>query len=110
MKIKLYDLPKVSTNKFYSSMHWTKRKALKDNYTLIIHNQFKDILPKTKKYEVEYLFNFRVRPLDASNCSIMLKMIEDVIFENDKHNIVESIKIRSRKNKEEFVEITITEI
>ena len=110
MKIKLYDLPKVSFNDSYSSMHWTKRKKLKDNYTLIIYNQFKGVLPKTKRYEVEYLFNFKTKPLDASNCSLMLKMIEDVIFEDDKYNIVESIKIKSRKNKEEFVEITITEI
>jgi hypothetical protein len=37
----------------------------------------------------------------------MVKLIEDVLFEDDKYNIVTSLKIKSIKSKEEYVKISI---
>ena len=84
-----------------------KRKKLKDKYKLLIKSQFKQVLSKDKTYEVEYTFNFKTRPLDASNCVAMVKLIEDVIFEDDNYKIVESINIKSRKAKFDSVEIEV---
>ena len=42
-----------------------------------------------------------------SNCVAMVKLIEDVIFEDDNYKIVESITIKSRKAKFDNVEIEI---
>ena len=106
-KIILTGLPKVSLNLFYAGVHWTKRKKLKDKYKLLIKSQFKQVLSKDKTYEVEYTFNFKTRPLDASNCVAMVKLIEDVIFEDDNYKIVTSLKIKSRKAKFDSVEIEI---
>ncbi len=110
MQIILRDLPKISLNDWYSGKHWTKRKRLKDAYSLIIKNQLKDVLSKQNKYHVSYYFGFRVRPLDATNCVAMVKLIEDIIFEDDSYKIVESITIQSNKSKTDFVEIEIIEL
>ena len=107
MIIELTNLPKISLNAWYSSQHWTKRKKMKDKYKLIIKSQFKPILPKDKSYQVDYTFNFKSRPLDASNCVAMVKLIEDVIFEDDNYKIVNSINIKSRKATADSVEIKI---
>ena len=107
MIIELTDLPKISLNAWYSSQHWTKRKKMKDKYKLIIKSQFKPILPKDKTYDVDYTFNFKTRPLDASNCVAMVKLIEDVIFQDDNYKIVNSINIKSRKSTADSVLISI---
>tara|TARA_R110000868_G_scaffold249678_2_gene506193 strand:- start:517 stop:843 length:327 start_codon:yes stop_codon:yes gene_type:complete len=108
MKIILKGLPKISLNHWYAGMHWTKRKKIKDNYINIVHSQFKDVLPKNNTYNTEYHFTFKLRPLDASNCVAMVKMIEDIIFESDGYKIIRSILITSRKGAEDKVEILIT--
>ena len=110
MEVNLYDLPKLSLNKWYAGVHWTKRKKIKDTYKTIVKNQFKHVFSKDKQYRVSYVFNFKTRPLDASNCVAMVKLIEDVIFEDDKWDIVTSISISSKKSKKEFVEILVKEI
>ena len=107
MKIILKDLPKVSLNVWYSSKHWSFRKKLKDNYTLIVKSQFKDVLPASGSYDTEYHFTFKSRPLDASNCVAMVKMIEDIIFESDGYKVIKSILITSGKGAEDMVEIKI---
>ena len=107
MIIELTNLPKISLNVWYSSAHWSKRKKIKDQYKLIIKSQFKPILPKDKSYQVDYTFNFKTRPLDASNCVAMVKLIEDVIFEDDNYRVVNSINIKSRKATADSVEIKI---
>ena len=107
MEIILKDLPKISLNKWYAGMHWTKRKKIKDNYTLIVKSQFNKKLPKTNTYNTEYHFTFKSRALDASNCVAMVKMIEDIIFENDSYKIVKSILITSNKGLEDSVKIKI---
>ena len=109
MEIILKDLPKISLNSWYSGKHWTYRKKIKDKYILLVKSQFKTVFSKQKKYEVEYFFYFKTRPLDASNCVAMVKLIEDIIFENDSYKIIEKITISSKKNTSEFVKITINE-
>jgi len=107
MNIILKDLPKVSLNVWYSSKHWSFRKKLKDNYTLLVKSQFKDVLPASGSYDTEYHFTFKSRPLDASNCVAMVKMIEDIIFESDGYKVIKSILITSEKGAEDVVEIKI---
>jgi hypothetical protein len=107
MNIILKDLPKVSLNVWYSSKHWSFRKKLKDNYTLIVKSQFKEVLPASNSYDTEYHFTFKLRPLDASNCVAMVKMVEDIIFESDGYKVIKSILITSGKGAEDMVEIKI---
>jgi len=107
MEIILKDLPKISLNKWYAGMHWTKRKKIKDNYNLIVKSQFSKTLPKTNTYNTEYHFTFKSRALDASNCVAMVKMIEDIIFENDSYKVVKSILITSQKGTEDSVKIKV---
>jgi len=107
MNIILKDLPKVSLNAWYGGGHWSKRKKIKDNYTLIVKSQFKQVLPASGSYDTEYHFTFKSRPLDASNCVAMVKMIEDIIFESDGYKVIKSILITSEKGSEDIVEIKI---
>lgn len=110
MEVKLYDLPKISLNKWYSGEHWSKRKKLKDTYKTLVKSQFKQVLSKSDTYIVDYVFNFKTRPLDASNCVAMVKLIEDIIFEDDSYKIVVGISIKSVKSKEENVTIKINKL
>lgn len=109
MIITLENLPKLSLNKWYAGFHWTKRKKIKDTYKILIKSQFKQVLSKDKEYDVEYIFTFKSRPLDASNCVAMIKLIEDIIFEDDNYKIIKSIKTRSLKGLCDKVEIKINE-
>lgn len=110
MEIILRDIPKHSLNEVYSGIHWTKRKKHKDIYKLLIKNQFKDVLSKDKQYSVSYTFQFKKSPLDTSNCVYMLKMIEDIIFEDDTYKIIPELTIRSEKAKEDKIIIKINEL
>lgn len=107
IKIIINDLPKISLNKWYSGQHWTKRKKMKDNYKFIINNQHAGQLLKSNQYDVEYNFHFKSRPLDASNCVAMVKLVEDILFEDDKWDIVKSLRITSNKSDEEYLEIIV---
>lgn len=106
----LKDLPKISLNKWYSSEHWSKRKKLKDDYVWLIKSQTKVVFPKNRKYVVDYEFHFKKNPLDASNCVGLIKLVEDILFEDDKWDIILKISLSSQKDKTEFVKITITEV
>ena len=108
MLLTLRNLPKISLNQWYSgNAHWSKRVKIKKDYVKAIKAQCKEVFSKEFKYKVEYEFFFKSRPLDASNCVAMVKLIEDIIFEDDSYKIVDSIKIKSRKNKDERVEVNI---
>ena len=109
-KITLLNLPKISLNKWYAGSHWTKRLEIKRVYETIIKPQFKKVFPKTGVYKVSYDLYFKGKLLDCSNCVAMVKLIEDVIFEDDKPDIVTEIKIRSMKDKNERVEIKVDKI
>lgn len=110
MIIELFNLPKISLNQWYSGSHWSKRKKNKDNYKLIVKGQFKHVFSKEKSYITDYLFIFKNNPLDATNCAGMAKVIEDIIFEDDKHDIVRKISIQSRKGKEDKVIINVKQM
>lgn len=107
MEIIFYDLPKISLNKWYAGLHWTKRKKMKDEYKLLILSRFKTLLPSDRSYHTEYNFIFKQRALDASNCVAMVKMIEDIIFEDDSYKIIKSIKITSEKGDRDSVKILV---
>lgn len=105
-----YDLPKVSLNKIYAGEHYSKRKKLKDTYKLLIKSQFKSVFPKNKVYSATYTFGFKSRPLDTSNTVYMVKIIEDILFEDDTYKIIPELHIKSTKADKDFVEIKIKEI
>lgn len=101
----IYDLPKISLNQWYSGKHWTERKRIKDIYKLMINkNKVSGV------FHCEYHFEFKSRPLDASNCVAMVKMIEDCIIENDSFKNVKSIKITSNKGLRDLVRIKMFEV
>lgn len=108
-EISLKRLPKVSSNDTYAGMHWTKRTKLKNQYKAIVRLQWRSIF-KVKRYKVSYKFIFKKNPLDASNCSVMLKMIEDILFEKDNWNLIDIGEILSRKGEEDEVIIKVEEI
>ena len=74
-EIVIYDLPKVSLNKWYAGCHWTKRQKLKEQYLWLVKQRI-SVYP----IKVSYYFEFKTRPLDASNCVAMIKLIEDCTF------------------------------
>ncbi len=101
----LYDLPKVSLNHLFARMHWTKRNKLINECKWIVRSQTdkKFNLPCT----VSYIFTFKSNPLDCSNCAAMIKILEDILFEDDSTNVVKSINIRSLKGIKDSVTIII---
>lgn len=110
MIITLKGLPKISLNVWYAGTHWRKRKSISDAYKLLVKKQCKFVFPKTKKYHLDFIFFFKKNPLDASNCVAMAKMIEDVLMEDDKHDIVKRISLSSKKSNYDYVTINITEL
>jgi len=107
----LTGLRKISLNDWYSQKsHWSKRKQIKDLYFWVIKSQFKHVFPKDGKYIVSYEFFYRVRPLDASNTIAQVKLVEDIIFEDDRWDIIEKIEISSRKADKDYIRIVVTEL
>ena len=106
----LKDLPKISLNEWYAGKHWTVRKRIKDNYAWIIKSQFRHVFPKDRKYACTYDFYFKTRPLDVSNVVSMLKLIEDIIFEDDRYDIIPHLSISSQKATSDYVQINVIEI
>lgn len=106
----LKGLTKISLNKWYSSEHWIHRKRIKTDYTWLVKSQCKKVFKKDKQYNVECHFYFKTNPLDASNTIAMYKLIEDILFEDDKWDIIRSVRIVSNKDKDERVELIITEL
>lgn len=87
-------------NQFYAGKSWIYRKEMKDLYKIIVNASLNFDLPlfdAKRKYYCEYTFTFKMNPLDASNCTAMIKMVEDLIFEKDNYNIVLGFKCESRK-------------
>ena len=61
----------ISWNKFYSGMHWTKRKALADATHLVVVAAVRDQIPDVEEYKkpvnIRLVAAFKNRPLDADN-------------------------------------------
>ena len=111
MNIKIPLPEKVSANTIYAGQHWSKRKKLADLYhqSLLEHRN-----KKIKSYPVEitYIFNFKSKPLDTTNCMYMAKMLEDSlvlngVIENDSPEYVSFTGIYSQKGERDEVEINI---
>lgn len=104
---------KVSTNKIYSGKHWSVRNEVKNNFRDAYLRQIcgferRDILP----VELEFNFQFRANALDASNCSYMGKVFEDLLVESkvipgDSPKHVRSVKCSSVKGDSDLVTIRI---
>jgi len=109
-EIILRGLPKHSLNEIYAGKHWTKRKKDKNTYTLIVRDQFKGVFKKDKIYKVDYTFLFKNKPLDTSNTVYMLKMVEDIIFEDDTYKIIPEITIKSKKGNEDLLIINVKQL
>jgi hypothetical protein len=101
-EIIIKDLPKISLNEWYAGKHWTFRKKIKDTYKLLIRRA-----KLSGKYKVEYEFHFKSRPLDCTNTIAMVKMIEDILFENDDYKHILEVSLRSVKDTSEYVNIII---
>lgn len=85
-----------STNKFYSGMHWTKRKKIADYYHKLIISQLK------KKHElftnpvcITMCFNNK---FDIDNCSGMAKLIIDgmkgLLIVDDNRKYLKSLTLK----------------
>ena len=106
IKITLLHLQKHSLNEIYAGMHWRKRKGIKDKYTYLVNLQtnYKHGLTPCK---VLYRFTYLKNILDCSNTVFMAKMVEDVLFPNDKPNVVTRTCYESHKGEVEKLEIFI---
>lgn len=111
MKIQIPIPQKISTNSIYAGIHWATRKKLADTYhkALIEHKN-----KKVTEYPVEitYIFTFKAKPLDTTNCTFMAKMLEDGlvgygIIEDDDPTHVSFTGIYSQKGDTDTVDIHI---
>jgi hypothetical protein len=103
---------KISGNSIYAGMHWSKRKKLADLYHTYMMPYRKNIV-KDYPVDISYIFTFKSKPLDTSNCFLMLKFLEDGmvkngIITNDSPEYVQSTTVYSQKGERDEVEITIT--
>lgn len=123
---------KVSTNKFYAGIHWTKRKEIKDGIISIARGFCRPILQvKSYPVQIEYRFFFSSRSLDTLNTAVMAKIFEDAfrafgILQDDSPKFVgksilevieipksrgkkKDVVVRSKDNEEneDYLEITI---
>jgi hypothetical protein len=111
LEIILKDIPKISLNQWYAgNKHWSERKKIKDKTYWIVKSQCKIVFSKNKQYEVSYRFIFKNNPLDSSNTVSMVKILEDILFEDDKYDIVKKICTSSEKGKQDMVIINIKEL
>jgi len=107
----LKDLPKISLNKFYGGIHYRTRIKLKNDFFWAVRTQTKLHFKKDKCYIVEYHFTFKKQPLDCSNATGgMVKLLEDILFEDDSPNCVKQITVSSRKGISDFVTMNIRQV
>jgi len=91
----------VSTNKIYAGHHWSKRKKDADSIVSLAGWFFRPI-QRIESYPVEirYKFFFVSRALDTTNCTYLVKCIEDAlrafeILKDDSPKFVERTIIES---------------
>ena len=94
---------KISLNKIYGGVHWSKRKEWADMY----HEEFLDVKGVrvgAEEYPVRITYNFQFvkQALDTLNCAMMAKMLEDGmvlagILKDDSPDYVRESVIVSRK-------------
>lgn len=98
---------KVSTNKVYSGMHWTKRSQLKNLYQLFLLQYRGKIKLDESRFPVTitYRFEWHKHPLDSTNQTFLIKLIEDGlvnagILPDDDHKYVKETRSITQVNKE----------
>ena len=107
----IFFLPeKITTNKIYSGIHWTKRKKHKDAYRNSI---FVSQPVKTFPVDIVYDFYFTKNALDTTNTSYMAKLIEDCLVKkgvlpDDCIKYVSSSKLYSQKGTDNVCIISIS--
>lgn len=71
---------KVSTNKIYAGIHWSKRANIADGFTGLIRFVCSRALPVGQyPVQIRYRFFFAKQPLDTTNCAFMAKCLEDAL-------------------------------
>lgn len=103
---------KISTNKIYAGIHWATRKKQAD----LFHKSLMEFRgKKVEEYPVNinYIFEFKGKLLDTTNCTYMAKLIEDSlvingIIEDDSPKFVEFTGIYSQKGEKDKVTIYIS--
>lgn len=123
---------KQSTNKIYAGQHWAKRKDFADDVLNLAAGVCRPVkVIDAYPVEIRYRFLFSSRALDTTNCTYMVKVLEDAlraigILEDDDpsyvaRTIIESVQLPKQKKpkgaaaqgsqgdqqKEDWVEITI---
>lgn len=75
---------KMSLNKIWWWVHWWVRSTFRniwheEIYSIVTHNDIKMIKDMV---HIEYIYKFKTRYLDTSNCAVMNKAIEDWLVES----------------------------
>lgn len=112
--ITINNLPKISTNEIYAGVHWTKRNKHKHDFILLT-NGMKRLKPVEGIVDLEFIFTFKRNALDSSNCSYVVKLLEDClvhhkILKDDTIKFVRKISMESRKGEIEGCQIAILEV
>lgn len=103
------DLPSISTNAYYSGMHWSKRKRIADTWHMRIKALCRQAkISKVKKCKLIFDFNNRY---DLDNNSAMIKMIIDglvfagVLPDDNKDHVKEIVIRESSQNRVTILEL-----
>jgi len=106
---------KISANKIYAGVHWATRKKHADLYHEYISAMVKgqDSIDWEYPVDIEYVFTFKGKPLDTTNCFYMAKLCEDGLVKSgvlgeDNIEHVQYTGIYSQRGKEDGIEIVIT--
>lgn len=121
-----YDIPKqykISTNKIYAWIHWTKRTKISNYFHDIVRLDCLQLNKIKNKVNLEFEFYFKSRYLDSSNCSFMWKCLEDWLVEwwlfiddsnkyiwKVSYHSIEIEKKQRRKLQNDYIRIIIKEI
>jgi len=105
-----FNIYKISFNE-WNHLHWARQKSIKQDYKVMV-NQITKAKRIQGTYEVEYHFKFINNPLDAVNCFIMVKILEDLLFVHDEYNKITSMTINSNYSdtNKDYVKIVIKEV
>ena len=118
MQIVIKDFKLPSWNKFYSGVHWAKRKQIVDEaHELVVWAVYqvknKPELPIKKAIIVYEIYYKDKRRHDVDNCAVKLitdGLVKAGVFKDDNYKIIPEITIRIACGKTDKVVINIEEI
>jgi hypothetical protein len=108
MRVKLPS--KISTNKIYAGIHWATRKRIADEWHTALYPHKIELCEAKKgnRYPlyVQYNFYLKGKLLDVTNCSFMVKLLEDAmiahgIIDGDSPEYIGEISITVQKGDNE---------